>query len=144
MTRHLARKAALQILYQLDTNPTLTVLQGIHEYETHFSAAGPAPLKGDAFIARLVEGVRGHLSEIDASIVQVAQNWTIKRMPAVDRNLIRLGAFEILFCDDIPATVTIDQMVEIAKGYGSEESGRFINGVLDKLRVEFPRPGKKA
>lgn len=73
------------------------------------------------------------MDEIDALISKYAEDWTIDRMPVIDRNLLRLGVFEILYLSDVPAAVTIDEAVELAKRYSTEDSGRFINGVLARI-----------
>ena len=140
--RRKAREDALQILYQLDLNQGLTPEAGLYHYENHFTRQ-PAPAEGiDPFTQRLVTGVMRHLKELDATIEEASDNWRMGRMPAVDRNILRLGAFELQHCDDIPATVTINEMIEVAKQFGAESSPSFINGILDKLKSTVTRPGK--
>jgi N utilization substance protein B len=82
-------------------------------------------------------GVGEKLQEIDKRLAEISSHWRPDRMAAVDRNILRLGAYEILFCDDIPGTVTVNEMVEIAKEFGSENTPAFVNGVLDKLKEKF-------
>jgi transcription antitermination protein NusB len=85
-----------------------------------------------AFAQRLVTGVRGRRAELDAMIQQVAENWTLSRMAATDRNVLRLGAYELLH-SDTPERVAVDEAVELAKRFGSAQSGPFVNGILDRL-----------
>lgn len=140
VTRRKAREDALQVLYQLDLNQDLTPEAGLYHYENNFTGSQTEGI--DSFTQRLVTGVTRNLKELDTLIETVSENWKMSRMPAVDRNLLRLGAFELSHCDDIPATVTINEMIELAKQYGSENTAAFINGVLDKLRTANPRPTK--
>lgn len=125
--RSRAREVALQILYQEDLNPV--------------EDAGRA----DAFLARrlrgqelidfgrdLVAGVRQHRGELDSLLEATAENWSLTRMAATDRNVLRLGAFEILHYDT-PDRVAINEAVELAKRYGSRQSAQFVNGILDRL-----------
>ena len=88
--------------------------------------------------ASLVSGVRSHCKELDKLIEQAAENWSLKRMAATDRNILRLGAFEILHTDT-PDRVAIDEAVELAKRFGSAQSAQFVNGILDKLMHEKER-----
>ncbi len=81
----------------------------------------------------LLEGIYAHLAEIDALISQYAKNWRVGRMSIIDRNLIRLGAYEVLFRDDVPATVAINEAIEIAKRYSTTDAPSFINGILDAI-----------
>ncbi|MFH1313437.1 MAG: transcription antitermination factor NusB [Candidatus Eisenbacteria bacterium] len=85
------------------------------------------------FAMKLVELTLEHLASIDDLIVQVAENWDIERMAAIDRNVLRLGTAEILYMDDVPEKVTINEAIEIAKKFSTENSGRFVNGILDKV-----------
>jgi len=137
--RRKAREDALQILYQLDLNNDLSVETALKHFEALY-------LKNqtflDDFTRRLVEGIGKHVLEIDARIRSVSENWRPDRMAAVDRNILRLGAYELLYCDDIPATVTLNEMVEISKEFGSESTPAFINGVLDKIKEKFPQESK--
>ena len=81
----------------------------------------------------MISGVEAHLEAIDAKISQYATNWQLKRMAVIDRNILRLGTYELLYADDIPPKVTINEAVELAKKYGDLESGKFVNGILDKI-----------
>ncbi len=137
--RRLSRGEALQILYQLDLNHELTTDAAVFYFEKNFSKAGKAV---DAFTHRLVTGVAGHLVEIDTLLKATKAHWRLERMAVVDRNILRLGLYEMNFCDDIPATVTINEMVELAKQFGAAETPPFVNGVLDELKSKIQRPAK--
>lgn len=137
-SRRQARGDALQILYQLDLNQEATVSHAMLHFESYYSQHGET----DPFTQRLVMGIAEHLKEIDTVVEKYSEHWRVDRMAAVDRNILRLGTFELNFCDDIPATVTINEMIEVAKQFGSESSPAFINGVLDRMKSELNRPGK--
>jgi transcription antitermination factor NusB len=87
-----------------------------------------------AFALRLVQGVRDRWEELDATIRSVAQNWDIGRMAVIDRNVLRLATYELLFCRDIPPKVAINEAIELGKRYSTANSGAFINGILDKIK----------
>lgn len=95
------------------------------------------PEKARAFFQTLVAGVRAHKSEIDDRIVNVSSNWKLSRMNCVDRNIIRIALYELLYCEDIPPKVAINEAVDIGKKYGTEKSGAFVNGVLDSIYHQF-------
>lgn len=154
--RRRAREAALQTLYLLESHdaagPGLTVEQGLRLFFDQFldqDAESPEAEGASAetltapemrlFVERLVRGVRDHRSELDAVIGKASQNWRVERMARVDRNLLRLAAFEIRYCADIPPKVTINEAVEIAKRFGTRESGAFVNGILDRILTEAGR-----
>ena len=86
-----------------------------------------------------MEGVESHLEELDAFIVRYAEHWRLERMTLVDRNLLRLGIYELLYQPHIPPKVAINEAVEMAKRYGSEASGGFVNGILDQVRMAVGR-----
>lgn len=85
------------------------------------------------YAENLAKGIVEHLDELDESIASTAENWTLERMPIVDRNIIRLATYEIMFCDEIPTGVAINEAVELAKDYGTDESPKFVNGVLGHI-----------
>ncbi len=91
------------------------------------------PPRSRGFARRLVLGVFENLEALDHMIREASQNWRLERMSRVDRNILRIGAFEVVFLKDIPAKVSIDEAVELGKIYGSTDSGSFINGVLDNI-----------
>jgi N utilization substance protein B len=130
--RRQAREAAVQILYGLDaagtTEPT-TVEHAINAYWGHLE--GPAA--GRAYADELVRGVMGARDKLDEAIRAANPAWRIERMARVDRNIIRVAAYEMLLRDDVPAHVAIDEAVELAKRFGTEDSPAFVNGTLDKV-----------
>ncbi len=125
--RSRAREAAFQVLYQDDLNPLgdLAAEEALLERRL-----GSEDLVD--FARELVAGVRRHCQQIDLLIRQAAANWSLERMAATERNVLRLGAFEILHCDT-PDRVAINEAVELAKRYGSAQSAQFVNGILDRL-----------
>ena len=88
------------------------------------------------FFQTLVKGVKDHQADIDRLINSCSKNWKVARMPAVDRNIMRIAVFEFIECPDIPSSVTINEAVEIGKRFGTRESAPFINGVLDRVRTQ--------
>jgi N utilization substance protein B len=138
-SRRRAREAALQALYQIDLNPELTTAQALaHVFET-FARIGELDVdEADLrlFATRLVNGVIERRAKIDDALASASTHWRLDRMAAVDRNILRLGADEILFESEIPPSVTIDEAVEIAKRYGTGESPAFVNGVLQRVAAD--------
>ena len=90
-----------------------------------------------SFSRRLVEGSLLHRSETDALLKEVACNWDVKRMAAVDRNILRMAVYELVHCDDIPPKVTINEAIELGKRFSTAKSGGFINGILDRVRIDL-------
>lgn len=132
-SRRRSRQAALQVLYAADLaggglEPEAAVEQAFDALGEHFELAEGAR----AFAKELVVGVASRRSELDAALRSVARNWRLERMAAVDRNVLRLGAFELLH-GDAPPQVVLDEVVELARRFGGEESPRFVNGILDAL-----------
>ena len=97
--------------------------------------------KSRPFFIKLVNGVLGTMSEIDALVDRFSQNWKINRMSCVDRNVMRIAVFEMLYCDDIPPKVSINEAVDIGKKFGTQESGAFINGIMDSIRGALEKEG---
>jgi len=128
--RRRAREAALQLLYQNDIagEDSLETLQQLPR-----RLAGKHDPEVVEFARSLVRDALGHRAEIDDRLAAVSEHWRVARMSAVDRNILRLGATELLFRDDIPPKVAINEAVELAKRYGDEDSSRFVNGILDAL-----------
>jgi len=93
------------------------------------------------FANEIAKGASERLKEIDGVIAEYSENWDIDRMPIIDRNILRLATYELLFMDDIPPKVTIDEAVELANRYGSVNSGKFVNGVLDKIMMLGKKQG---
>jgi N utilization substance protein B len=124
--RSKARKRALDILFEaeLRSQPPLSVLA-----ERTEAAAPPV----SAYAADLVQGVQAHREQIDELLSANAEGWTLDRMPAVDRNILRIGAFELLWCDDVPDAVAISESVMLARELSTDQSPAFINGLLARL-----------
>jgi len=132
--RSRARQVAFQVLYQDDLNPRSNPAASDELIEKLLHSAELAE-----FSRSLVSGVRRHCREMDKLIEQVAENWSLKRMAATDRNILRLGAYELLRTDT-PERVAIDEAVELAKRFGSAQSASFVNGILDRLlHAEKPK-----
>lgn len=127
--RTLGRECALQILYQHEINKADLEQSIVSFWENH----DPAEPEVREFADSLVRGTMEHLEEINRAIVQATENWEMSRMAAVDRNILRFATYELLFVPDIPPKVTINEAVNIAKKFSQEESGKFVNGVLDKI-----------
>jgi N utilization substance protein B len=135
-SRRRARELAIQVLFQLEFNSAdpEEVFDLVCE---HFS-----PSKSfRAFSKELVLGVCDKREELDGLISRASQHWRLERMSRVDRTILRLGAFEILAMEDIPSKVSIDEAVELGKTYGTEESGAFINGILDNIYCHLKQEG---
>ena len=136
-----AREFVLQILYQFEINPR-PVEEILRSFWTDTEEADLTP-DMRKFTESIVQGTLGHLEEIDKVVDQYADNWAIKRMAVIDRNILRFATFELLFAADIPPKVTINEAVNLAKKFSQEESGKFVNGVLDKINhTEKPRNPK--
>lgn len=128
--RRLARETALQAIYLCDVSKigALEAYAGVRERVPDLDE------KSDLFAKSLVEGTAEHRGDLDRRIESVAENWELKRMAAVDRSILRLSAYELARNPDTPVGVIIDEAIEIAKKYSSENSSRFINGLLDKIK----------
>ena len=97
------------------------------------------------FTEQLVRGTHEHLKEIDQKIIQYTENWQLNRMAVVDRNILRFAVYELLFLDEIPPKVTINEAVNVAKKYSQDEAGKFVNGILDKINhTEVHKPDSAA
>ncbi len=125
--RRKSREQALHILYQREiTGESLTQILGSATY----NAEGGEPTE---FCRRLLTGVEAEQNTIDDTIERLSEHWTLARMPLVDRNILRLAVYEILYEEDVPASVAINEAVELAKAYGGDDSSKFVNGVLGRL-----------
>ncbi len=129
--RRRARELTLQILFQMDSGQenlkeTLKTFWFLHRH--------PREIK--QFANRLVKGTQENLKVIDEKIARHAEHWEIGRMPTVDRNILRLGAYELLYCPDIPPKVSLNEAVDLAKKFSTEKSGQFVNALLDKIAHE--------
>ena len=126
MKRRTAREKALQALFQIDMSKVET-----NEAIEHVLEDQPS----DAYLTKLVEGVLEHQDEIDQTIVNHLEKWSIDRLAHVDRSLLRLAIYELVYCkEEVPANVVLDEAIEIAKLYGDDQSSRFINGLLSKVK----------
>jgi len=128
--RRKARELALQALFCMDINRDMSEAM-LERFCAHFQPV--SNVRG--FFLRLVAGTIRLRPQIDRIIEEFSKNWEIGRMSCVDRNILRLAVFEILFCEDIPQKVSINEAIDIAKRFGTEESGAFINGILDSIRL---------
>jgi len=130
--RRRGREYALQMLYAMDLTDYLP-----DEVFAGFNAI--QDLNRDAFYyaRRLVDGVHGHLEEIDAVLTRFAEHWKIHRMAVVDRNLLRLGVYELMFLKEIPFPIVINEALEIVKEFSDQEGTQFVNGILDAASKEF-------
>lgn len=139
MTRRQARETAMKVLFQVDI--------GKNDVDTamkHMLAEDSASETDVSFLKRLVEGTTANLSEIDRVLTETAVEWKLERMLGTDRNILRLAVYEILFCPDIPDSATVNEAVELAKTYGDDHSGKFVNGILGNVirggrRVDTPK-----
>ncbi len=126
----------MQALFCMDMQNNLSP-QMLEHFCENF---GPSK-KAHPFFLKLVNGVLETRNEIDALIERFSENWKIRRMSCVDRNVMRIAVFEMLHCDDIPSKVSINEAVDIGKKFGSEESGAFINGIMDSIREALEKDG---
>jgi N utilization substance protein B len=160
--RREARERAVQFLFQHDLNPPGQLDEALDHFWNSQRAAALADEKGPAtwgetntlppptaeeaetrlFADPLIRGTLEHRDELDAEIKKYAQNWDLHRMAAVDRNILRLAIYEMLHREDIPPVVSINEAVDIAKKYSTEDSGKFVNGILDKIKGQLLRPGR--
>lgn len=125
-TRRRARELALQLLYQYELTGA-----SLEDMQRDFEEWKGAPESAREFAEGLVKGVLDHLQEVDSELEQQTAHWRVDRLAAVDRNILRLALYELVFEVDTPHAVVIDEAIEIAKRFGAEESARFVNGVLD-------------
>jgi transcription antitermination protein NusB len=160
--RREARERAVQFLFQYDLNPSPNLDEALAQFWDAQRLAAIASEKGDAtwgepvelppptaedaetrlFAEPLIRGTIEHRAAIDELIKKHAQNWDLHRMAAVDRNILRLAIYEMLHRDDIPPVVSINEAVDIAKKFSTQDSGKFVNGILDKIKGELPRPAR--
>jgi N utilization substance protein B len=135
--RRKARELALMLLYELDFRPSdlAAVLR-------EFWRDRVVPPEVRAFADELVRGTAEKIAELDGTIEANAAHWSLARIAPVERNILRLAAYELLFRDDIPERVAINEAIELAKLYGSEESGAFVNGILDQIRLHLHPPSR--
>jgi transcription antitermination protein NusB len=135
--RHAGRELALKALYQIDIRGMLS-----SEDLALFFDNFPEDERIRVFALRLVDGVQRDRALLDAELAGALEHWSIGRLSRVDHNILRLALYELMKMNDIPARVTIDEAIELAKAYGDQESGRFVNGVLDQLATRLALKGK--
>lgn len=128
MSRRQGRELAMKVLYQRDVGQA-----DPEEALAYLCAEEAADQEVAAFAAELVQGVLRQLPNIDRRIAAYARDWRLERLASVDRNILRLATYEVLYRPDVPASVAINEAVELAKAYGGEDSAKFINGVLGQL-----------
>ncbi|MBB4825686.1 N utilization substance protein B [Sporosarcina luteola] len=126
MKRREAREKAVQTLFQLD-NTEMTADEAI---------AYVVEGRIDAFYEKLVRGTVEHMLEIDEQLVSKLEKWSLDRLPKIERTILRLAAFELLYSEDVPHKVVLNEAIELCKLYGDEKSGRFVNGVLSKFEEQ--------
>ncbi|GGP16034.1 transcription antitermination factor NusB [Oceanobacillus neutriphilus] len=124
MNRHKAREKAFQTLFQLDINEDeiSLAMESLKEDE-----------RKDVFLTMLIEGVITYKEAIDSKIAENLENWSLERIAAVERTILRMAVYELLYMEDIPPNVSINEAIELAHTFGDERSGKFINGVLSKV-----------
>ncbi len=154
--RRRAREHALQVLFSLDLNPSLTAAQALAAFWRDFVRESRAEAAGDAgeappefesevprdvvtFTEQLVHGTIENLPEIDGIVQRASRNWRLERMARVDRNLLRLATFELRFVPEVPDKVVINEAIEVAKRFGASESPAFVNGLLDRISQELKK-----
>jgi transcription antitermination protein NusB len=160
--RREARERAVQFLFQYDLNVPQDLDEALRLFWESQRSAALAEEKGAArwgqevqlppptaeeaamrtFAEPLVRGTLEHRSELDEQIKKYAKNWDLHRMAVVDRNVLRLAIYEMLYREDIPPVVSINEAVDIAKRFSTEESGKFVNGILDKVKGDLMRPAR--
>ncbi|MCL6581206.1 MAG: transcription antitermination factor NusB [Firmicutes bacterium] len=146
--RRLGREIALRVIFQLDVaggDPAEAfdlVTRLLAEDPEEADIPPPTP-DVRQFAQELLTGTIAHLPEIDARLCSYAREWSLERMANVDRNILRLALYEMLYMDDVPVSVSINEAVELAKTYSTPDSGRFINGILGRIAVELGAAGRR-
>lgn len=138
--RHLARTITMQTLYEWDFNGRVRedILGLLRENFTQFAP----DFSDQGFSEQLLQGVMDHRSDIDTTITKYAPEWPLEQITIVDRNVLRIGVFELMFSPDVPPKVAINEAIEVAKGFGGESSGKFVNGVLGAIYRDLQAQGK--
>jgi transcription antitermination protein NusB len=132
--RHQARELAMQALFCMDAQKNTSEEMLVRFCDNFCPSEKILP-----FFLKLVNGVRQAMPEIDTLIERFSKNWKVSRMSCVDRNVIRIAVYEMLYCEDIPPKVSINEAVEVGKKFGSEDSGAFINGIIDSIRIAIEK-----
>lgn len=149
--RRAARDLALQMLFQVDVGriPLAEVLEALRtgrHIQERDEDESPEPLAEPVmdYAEQLVRGTAAHRQELDRLVARHAQGWTLDRLASVDRNLLRIAIYEMLHVSDVPVPIAIDEAVELAKVYGTEESSRYVNGILGAVARAFPESEEAA
>ena len=137
--RHSGREAALQMFFQMEASAA----PADHVIDLFWQSFDPDP-EGRAYADSAVRGIATSLERVDAEIVKASANWRLERMTRVDRNILRLGAWELMERADVPRAVILDEAIELAKAYGTDESGAFVNGVLNRIAENLGRKDQEA
>lgn len=143
MRRHRARELALQILFGMDNQGQTAPADVDPAIKAYLESFGPRNLEETVdlpFLYRLLRGIFAKLENLDGELTKHSEHWKLYRMTKVDRNVLRIGAFELENFADVPPKVTIDECVELAKRFGTEESSAFVNGILDHVLKATGRP----
>ena len=135
--RREGREAAIQFLFQHDVHAGKKP-----ELEGDFWELRPSTANVREFSEALIKGVLANQEAIDERIRKYTANYELNRIAVVDRNVLRVAIYEMLFCNDVPPVVSINEAIEIAKKFGAEESGRFVNGILDRVKLDLSRPAR--
>ena len=133
-TRRRARELAMQALFYMDASQNASP-QMLERFCENFTP----PQKARPFFMKLVKGVLEAKPQIDTLIERFSKNWRVHRMSCVDRNIMRVAVFEMLSCPDIPPKVSINEAIDVGKKFGTEESGAFINGIIDSIRIAIEK-----
>ena len=136
-SRRRSRELAVQALFYMDIRKNSSE-ERLKLFADHFIASEKPP----PFFEEIVRGVINMGAEIDSIIKRFSSKWKLDRMPCVDRNILRLAVYEILYCDEVPAKVSINEAIDIGKKFGARDSGAFINGILDSIRIEHEKDSK--
>lgn len=128
MKRRKARELALKVLFQVDVAGA-----DAHEAMSFLVSEERTPEETVLFSQEIIRGTLEHREEIDKNIATLSREWALDRMANIDRNILRMGCYEILYRDDIPSSVSINEAVEMAKAYGDADSAKFVNGILGKI-----------
>jgi transcription antitermination protein NusB len=136
--RRRSRETAMQALFYMDIRNDIG-----QEMFDRYCQNFPPSKKIEPFFGQIVEGVMAAVVKIDAVIESYSSNWKLSRISGVDRNIMRVAVYELLYCSDIPTKVSINEAVDVAKKYGTEESGAFINGVLDSIHLAKKKGDKR-
>jgi N utilization substance protein B len=151
--RSAARRLALDVLYEAEIRGSLPlealelrstdgwVLATASDEDEAAESPEPPTDEAVAYARLLITGVQEHHAAIDELIARYADRWTIERMPVIDRNVVRIAVFELLWCEDVPVPVAINEAVELVKAFSTDDSGRFVNGVLGRIAETMNAPG---